>query len=80
MGFAITTALFLPLGLGHLKEAMTVQLMSFFFMIVLVGLFFYEFLARGLDYKLPMVGPDLSQSAGKAAAPTATHSLTPSRP
>lgn len=65
LGFAITTMLFLPLGRGHLKETIIVQLLSFFCLLVLLAQFSSEFIARGLDFSyLQWVGPDITQVAG----------------
>lgn len=65
LGFVLTTCLFLPLGRGHLKETIIVQLLSFAFMIVLLFQFSTEFIYyRGLEYSLPWFGKDWSQLAG----------------
>lgn len=64
LGFAITTAIFLPLGQGHLKETIGVQIFSFIFMIILLIQFTYEFSSRGLTYELPWFGKDITQLAG----------------
>lgn len=64
LGFLITTLMFLPLGRGHLKETIIVQIISFVFMLILLFQFSGEFMNRGLDYKLPWVGNEVSQLAG----------------
>lgn len=64
LGFAVTTAIFLPLGQGHLKETIALQIFSFIFMIVLLVQFSFEFLNRGLSFQLPWVGNDITQLAG----------------
>jgi hypothetical protein len=64
LGFAITTAIFLPLGQGHLKETIAVQIFSFAFMIILLIQFTYEFSSRGLTYQIPWFGKDITQLAG----------------
>lgn len=64
LGFAITTAIFLPLGQGHLKETIGIQIFSFIFMIILLIQFSYEFSSRGLTFHLPWFGSDITQLAG----------------
>jgi amino acid permease len=63
-GFLLVTLLFLPLGLGHLKETITVQIFSMTCMFLLLLQFSCEFLRRGLDFPVPWVGRELSQLAG----------------
>eukprot|EP01031_Cornospumella_fuschlensis_P035452 gene35452-42971_t len=63
-GFILTSMIFLPLGLGHLKETIAVQIFSMLCMFVLLAQFSYEFIYRGLEYDLPWVGTELSQLAG----------------
>lgn len=63
-GFLLVTLLFLPLGLGHLKETIAVQIFSMGCMVVLLVQFTYEFARRGLSFHLPWVGNELSQLAG----------------
>jgi hypothetical protein len=53
LGFLITTLIFLPLGRGHLKETIIVQIISFLFMVILLFQFSGEFVHRGLHYRLP---------------------------
>eukprot|EP01042_Synura_sphagnicola_P009524 gene9524-12215_t len=60
----MTKAIFLPLGQGHLKETIGVQIFSFIFMIILLIQFTYEFSSRGLTYELPWFGKDITQLAG----------------
>lgn len=55
-GFALVALLFFPLGTGHLKEAMGVQLLSFFTLLVLLAIFFGEFAMHGFAYSIPVVG------------------------
>jgi amino acid permease len=64
VGFVITALIFIPLGLGHLKETIIIQIISFIFMIVLLFQFSGEFAHRGLRYELPLVGNEVSQLAG----------------
>jgi len=63
-GFFLVSLLFLPLGLGHLKETIGVQIFSMGCMFVLLVQFCYEFISRGLDNPIPWVGDELSQLAG----------------
>eukprot|EP01041_Mallomonas_annulata_P012983 gene12983-27402_t len=64
LGFVLVTILFLPLGLGHLKETMVVQYISFFSLMISVSQFEWEFLSRGLVKHIPWVGNNFSSLAG----------------
>lgn len=64
LGFVLTTIIFLPLGRGHLKETIAVQIFSFLFMALLLAQFSFEFFYRGWIVSLPWVGEDVSQLAG----------------
>lgn len=64
LGFVITTALFLPLGRGNLKETIGVQLIAFGCMIVLLSQFSFEFMRQGFPYELPLFTDHVSQLAG----------------
>lgn len=64
VGFLITALIFLPLGRGHIKETMSVQLIAFTFMMVLLAQFTIEFIYKGFPYEIPLVGTELSQLAG----------------
>lgn len=66
LGFVLTTLIFFPLGRGHLKETITVQIVSFATLFVLMTQFYYEFIQRGYVYMsaVPLFGSDLSQLAG----------------
>ena len=66
LGFAITAAAFYPLGRGHLKETIVVQIISFATLFVLLAQFYYEFFSRGFQYMdtVPWFGDDYSQLAG----------------
>jgi len=66
LGFVLTTLIFYPLGRGHLKETIVVQIVSFAILFVLLSQFFFEFWERGYDYvdTVPWFGTDFSQLAG----------------
>ena len=64
LGYILTTAILYPFGTGHLKETISFQIFAFFFMIVVVGLFFKEFIVSGLPYSVPWVGADVGQLVG----------------
>jgi hypothetical protein len=66
LGFVLVTIFYLPLGMGHIKETMWVQLASFAAMFVLVAIFVSEFMTNtgGLDHPLPWVGQDFSKLGG----------------
>lgn len=66
LGFLLVTIFYLPLGMGHIKETMWVQLLSFAAMFILVGIFVNEFITNtgGLDHPLPWVGTDFSKLGG----------------
>eukprot|EP00981_Chlorochromonas_danica_P011368 scaffold3979_cov158-Ochromonas_danica.AAC.1 len=63
-GFVLVSLLFLPLGLGHLKETIAVQIFSMISMFVLLIQFCYEFIVRGVNYDVPWVGYDMSKLTG----------------
>lgn len=63
-GFVLVSLLFLPLGLGHLKETIAVQIFSMVSMFVLLIQFCYEFIVRGVNYDIPWVGYDMSKLTG----------------
>jgi hypothetical protein len=64
LGFVLTTAMFLPLGRGHLKETITIQFISTTCLFVLLTQFSSEFFRRGFDFPLPWVGDSLSNLVG----------------
>jgi len=66
LGFAITAAVFYPLGRGHLKETIIVQVISFATLFVLLAQFYHEFWVRGFVYAdtVPWFGEDYTQLAG----------------
>ena len=66
LGFAITVAVFYPLGRGHLKETIIVQVISFATLFVLLAQFYHEFWVRGFVYAdtVPWFGEDYTQLAG----------------
>jgi amino acid permease len=67
LGYLATTAFFLPMGLGDLKETIIVQLISFVAFFAFIWQFEYEFFAhKGLHFmdSVPWVGTDFSQLAG----------------
>ena len=64
LGYILTTALLYPFGTGHLKETISFQIFAFFFMVVVVGLFFKEFIISGLSYQVPLVGDKAGQLVG----------------
>eukprot|EP01035_Chromulina_nebulosa_P020960 gene20960-27164_t len=66
LGFVITTCVFLPLGRGHLKETMTMQLIAFASLIVLMAQFYTEFFVSGFEGRdnLPLIGKDISHLTG----------------
>jgi amino acid permease len=66
LGFVIATCIFLPFGLGHLKETIIVQILSFLCLFVLLGSFYYEFFSHGFPNwsSLRWFGGDYSQLAG----------------
>jgi hypothetical protein len=66
LGYLLVTALFLPLGRGHIKETIWVQTSAFFVMFLLMGVFIHEFLTNsgGLDHPMPWVGEDFSRLGG----------------
>jgi hypothetical protein len=65
LGFFLTTILFLPLGRGHLKETIFVQLLSFGCLLVLLSKFSSEFIIRGFeDSPVKWWGSDVTQLAG----------------
>jgi hypothetical protein len=64
IGYLIASAIFFPLGWGQLKETVWVQIFSFCILAALLIVFFGEFIYRGLDYTLPLVGEDMTQLAG----------------
>ena len=47
LGFLLTTMLFLPFGRGQLREAIGMQLFSFFCFFFMMGVFHYELFMRG---------------------------------
>lgn len=61
LGFLLTTLLFLPFGRGQLKEAIGMQLFSFFCFFIMMAIFHYELYHRGLTVDLPLVGDDIWQ-------------------
>ena len=48
IGFLLTTMLFLPFGRGQLREAIGMQLFSFFCFFFMMGVFHYELFIRGM--------------------------------
>ena len=61
LGFLLTTLLFLPFGRGQLKEAIAMQLFSFFCFFIMMGIFHFELYERGLMNKLDLIGEDVWQ-------------------
>ena len=57
----MTTCLFLPFGRGQLKEAIGMQLFSFFCFFIMMAVFHFELYERGLNYELPVIGEDVWQ-------------------
>jgi hypothetical protein len=66
LGYLMTTAFFLPLGLGDLKETIGVQIASFIAFFVFFLQFEWEFHEKGFNFAdtVPWVGSDFSQLAG----------------
>lgn len=66
LGYLLTTAFFLPLGLGDLKETIGVQIASFIAFFVLIVQFEWEFHNKGFNFvdSVPWIGNDFSQLAG----------------
>ena len=66
LGYLLTTACFLPLGLGDLKETIGVQIAAFIAFFVFLLQFEWEFHEKGLNFvdTVPWVGSDFSQLAG----------------
>jgi hypothetical protein len=58
LGFVVTSAMFIPLAVGNLKETMFVQLMSFVFLLLLLCQFYGVFLTSGFSnaWDLPLFG------------------------
>ena len=64
LGYVLTTLLLYPFGTGHIKETISFQIFAFFFMVIVVGLFFKEFMTSGLSYPVPLVGDNVGQLVG----------------
>ena len=65
LGYVIAVAIFFPLGRGHLKENVNFQVFAFVFFLIVTVLFFKEFIfSTGLNYSVPMIGPDVGQLVG----------------
>jgi hypothetical protein len=65
LGYLLTTLLFLPLGLGNLKDTILIQLLSLICFAILLSQFLGEFLERGLEYNnLQLLGNNPAQLAG----------------
>lgn len=64
LGFVLTTAIFMPLGLALLKETMVMQFISFFCLLLSLSQFEWEFLSRGLLSHVPWIGTDFTSLAG----------------
>ena len=63
-GYVLVVLLFFPLGRGHLKETMIVQVISFICLCVLLGEFDLEFISQGLQNPVPWFGGSYSQLIG----------------
>ena len=64
LGFVVTTCLFLPFGRYQLKEAVFIQILSFFCFWTIMGVFHYELFEKGLLHPPPLMGSDAYQVAG----------------
>ena len=67
LGYLITTASFLPLGLGDLRETIGVQIMSFIaFFCFFMAQFEWEFYDKGFNFvdSVPWIGKDFTRLAG----------------
>lgn len=65
LGYILSTLLFLPLGLGNLKDTIIIQILSLICFAILLSQFLGEFLERGFEYNnLPLVGSNPAQLAG----------------
>ena len=61
LGFVVTTCLFLPFGRYQLKEAVFIQILSFFCFWSIMGVFHYELFEKGLLHPPPLMGNDVYQ-------------------
>jgi hypothetical protein len=66
LGYALTTAVFLPISLGHLKDTLWVQFMAFFALLIIIIIFVIEFIHQGFPNisHLKLFGEDYSQLTG----------------
>ena len=64
LGYFIIICLFLPLGLKNLKETMIIQLISFFFLLIVMFQFNFEFLSLAFSQPVPAIGTNFSQLVG----------------
>lgn len=60
LGYIIIAMIFLPLGLGNIKETIALQFVSFIFLLLLLSQFGEEFLDKGLHHSVPMIGDNLN--------------------
>jgi hypothetical protein len=56
LGYVLATIIFLPFGTGHLKEAMSLQVLVFIFFIFLLWQFYGEFFKTGFSVHVPLIG------------------------
>ena len=60
LGYFLASAILFPFSTGNLEETVSFQVFAFLFMCFVVLIFLCEFFTSGLNYSMPMFGPDPS--------------------
>jgi hypothetical protein len=64
-GYVLLTAIVLPMGCMNLDDNITIQIISFWMLVALTGVFIVNYITIGLDFDaVPMIGSNFSEALG----------------